>query len=363
MVGTAFYNIFIPEKKFEYVVMPMFAFGTSNLAGGGKLTYHSYPANSFIQKITWSAGVQSYSYATDQYEPLDQSFHYSSTLQFSKLDSRIAFLFRQKNPVGKIRSTILFRNVVINRDMPYFFSYRPSTFENQFYELSYNRENSNKLFPSDFNLSLRASNVLVKASLERKYKITYDDISKGLDIRIFGGYNLYRSTYTKGIDYHLQLSGNSTALDDRITKVFLNEYMFDEVFLGRTEYKGILSRQFIANDGGFKVPTFLFREADRWMVAVNLKTSVPGILPLKLFADIGTFDHAADLTGGSAISFDAGIELDVIKDIFTIYFPIAYSDDIKFVVDTEELNFGDLIRFELHLNKLNPITLIKQLDF
>jgi hypothetical protein len=42
MVGLALHNIFIPEKKFEYVLMPMYSTATNSLAGGGNISYNFY---------------------------------------------------------------------------------------------------------------------------------------------------------------------------------------------------------------------------------------------------------------------------------------------------------------------------------
>ena len=51
------------------------------------------------------------------------------------------------------------------------------------------------------------------------------------------------------------------------------------------------------------------------------------------------------------LSWELGVDLPVIKDIFVIYLPFAYSDDIKYAVTESGIRQqGDLIRFELHLN-------------
>jgi hypothetical protein len=349
MAGAAFYNIFLPEKKFEYVVMPMYAFGSKDLAGGGNLSYNFYPLNSRIQKIQLSAGAQTYSYQHDKYILADGTYS-TSLLKFSKLDSRINFFLLPEDRAEKIKYRFTLRNIFIHKDVPYFYAGRPSSKDISIYEVIFNRNRLNAIDPSDFTIKARGNENLLLASIEHQFTIPYAKAGKGFDVRFYAGNIFHRNTTLQGEDYRLQLSGYSGSTD----------YLFDEVFLGRTETTGLSSHQFVATEGGFVIPTSYYRLSEKWLAAVNLKTSLPGILPIRLFADFGTFDHANSMATGSKISYEAGIEFNVIKDIFTIYLPLFYSDDIQDIVDKNSLGLGDLVRFELHLNKLNPFTLIKQ---
>jgi hypothetical protein len=352
MAGGAVYNIFIPEKKMEFVAMPMYAFGTSDLTGGGNIAYHFYPKHSAVHKIQVSVGAQSYSYQHDEFLNEDGSAS-RSILKFAKIDSRINIFLLPKDRTEKIKYQVELRNIFIHKDVPFFYQNMPSTKEISMFELNAGRTRFNAINPSDLNLKIRANENLFLASIEEKLKITYASAEKCFDIRLFAGNIFYRNTNVQGEDYRFQLSGYTGSAD----------YLFDEVFLGRTETTGVLAQQFVAAEGGFAVPTLFYRSASQWMASVNLKTSLPGILPVKLFADLATFDHASELTNGSSLSFELGAEVNVIKNIFTIYFPLTYSEDIKYIVDQENLNYGNLVRFELHLNKLNPLSLFRELEF
>ncbi|MCX6290829.1 MAG: M1 family metallopeptidase [Bacteroidetes bacterium] len=352
MAGAAFYTMFIPEKKFEYVLMPMYAFGTKDLTGGGNVAYSMYPYQSPVRKIQFSVGVQSYSFGKDEHWERDTTL-LSSMLKFGKIDSRIHLYMLPSDRREKISYDAELRNIFIRKDLPYNYNGKPASKNISLFELSFCRDRYNPINPSRQELLVRGNQNLFLATFEEKFRITYKEIDKGFDIRLFAGNIFYRNTTLQGEDYRFQLGGYSGD----------NDYLFDEVFLGRTDNTGMLAQQFVARDGGFAVPTYFYRQANKWMIAVNLKTSLPGILPVRLFADFGTFDRASELTGGSAISFEAGAELDVIKDIFTIYFPFTYSDDIQYIVDNEKLDYGKLVRFELHLNKLNPFTLLKKIQF
>ena len=353
MAGAAFYNIFIPEKRVEYVVMPMYAFGTADLTGGGNISYNFYPANAMVHQIQLRVGAQTYSYQHDDnpYEIPPPGFR--NILKFSKIDSRISLFLLPKDKTEKVKYILALRNILIQKDIPFFYYGKSSSKQVSLYEFNIDKIRFNEINPSAVSLKAIGNNNLFLASIENKFTITYNDILKGFDVRLYAGNIFYRNTTLPGEDYRLRLSGYTGA----------DDYLFDELFLGRTETTGMLAQQFVATEGSFVIPTYFYRLANKWLVALNLKTSLPGILPVKLFADIATFDHAGELTNGSSLSFEMGAELNVIKNIFTIYFPFAYSEDIQYIIDREKLNYGNLVRFELHLNKLNPVTLIKQIEF
>lgn len=97
------------------------------------------------------------------------------------------------------------------------------------------------------------------------------------------------------------------------------------------------------------------------MVGLNASTTLPGLIPFRLYANIGTFNDANKIGGDEnyGISWELGVELTVMKDVLSVYLPFAYSRDIKYVVDQRNYNTSDLIRFELHLQNLNPLKYIR----
>lgn len=354
MAGVAVYNVLSPEKKFEYTLVPMYAFGTQDLAGGGDLRFHLYPRNSAIEKITLRAGLSRYAYLDDVYDNEFKQIHYRSTLHFLKVDNRIEFVFRNPDRKEMVTRQFSLRHIYLEREMPYRLYYEPKKAKLNYFQGDVQFMNTNPFYKNSQHLTLTAGKDLYKASIETRNFLNYGKPGKGFHIRLFAGLLHLAKTITRGIDYNMRLSGVSGA----------DDYLFDEVFPGRTETKGLWSQQFVADDAGFKVPTLFYRKGNEWMVGVNASTTLPGILPFKLFADIGSFNDAQKgYPEARAISWDWGIELPVIKDIFVVYFPVGYSKDIAYVVDQQELHYGNLIRFELHLRKLNPLDLFRSISF
>ena len=190
---------------------------------------------------------------------------------------------------------------------------------------------------------------------EVNYRFKYKGKNRGFDVRLFVGITGSNPTGQYPSDYNLHMSGYSGQ----------DDYMFDNTFLGRSETDGILSRQFAAEEGGFKTPTAT-GQSNSWLTALNLKTNIPGRLPIKLFADLGLYDKKYALTADRNFMYDYGFEITIIQNIFSVYFPIGFSDDIKDYYDTNPGTFGkwtQRIRYELRLEKLNPVKQIRTIDF
>ena len=350
MAGIVLHNISLYEKKFEYRLMPLYAFGTKDLEGGGDISYHLYPKNSSVYRITLRTGISRYAFGRDYFNSVNDDFQYSAILHYTKLDSRIVFSLMQKNRQDHFSNEITLRNTLINRDVPYLIDHKKESKIFLYWQAEFKRKNSNPLKKSlqKINISINKNSLI--ATGETESFLSYGSEKQGLELRFFGGYSYLPERYY-GIDYRMNLNGRSGMYD----------YLFDEAFLGRSEIDGILSKQFVNDYAGFKSPTSFFRQAQKWMFGFNVNTTLPGFIPFRLFANTGIFDNS-DFDGRfGKISWELGVDLPIIKDIFVISLPFAYSDDIKYLIDKEKLKPLDLIRFELHLNMLNPLNFIKNI--
>ena len=59
MIGTALYNTGIKEKKNEWVLNPMYAFGSKSIVGSGSFT-KNINTNSFFPRISLGYKLQRY---------------------------------------------------------------------------------------------------------------------------------------------------------------------------------------------------------------------------------------------------------------------------------------------------------------
>ena len=346
--GVVLHNISVHEKKCEFRFMPMFATRTKDLAGGGDVSFHIYPTDSKIYRITLRSGISRYAYLHDEYS--SSSASYSHTNHFLKLNSQITFYLKQKDAQNHYSNSISIRNIYISKEIAYTYNHKPAKLNTHFFQGEYKRINSNPLDKSLERITITGNKELLTATIEWKKFICYDKADKGITFRFFGGFlNYSQKSIT---DYRMSLSGRS---GDR-------DYLFDEVFTGRTEEKGISSKQFTEDYAGFKTQTSFYRLAQEYMFGINLNTTLPGLLPFRLFLNVGTFDHSDNQGEFGKYSWEAGVDIPIIKDIFVIYYPFAYSKDIKNAVEGQDFGKKDLLRFELHFNMLNPLDFIKTLN-
>jgi len=340
MLGLAFYNNLFPQKNFEFQLMPMYSTGTKDLAGSGRIAYNYCPKGKLFQQITISATASRYCYSTGPHP---------YNLNFNKLSPMLEFEFKKKDPRSTIKHIVTERFVYILQDnvipkidfAPYI--YVPVTDTLAVNDLSYKFSNERVINPFSAKINFQSAKDFSKLSLEGNYQLTFKGTKKGLDLRLFAG------KFLSGSSYSFKTSGPTGYQD----------YLFDNVFLGRSEAfgKGVLSQQFTETDGGMKAYTAYGRSTD-WLLTLNMKCSLP-VVPISLFADAGTYAEAKDELKNSVLLYDAGLCLVVSKDIFEIYFPLLVSNDIQDNYDANGVKFIEKIRFKLNINMINPFKLIK----
>ena len=160
-----------------------------------------------------------------------------------------------------------------------------------------------------------------------------------MNLRFFAGKFFYTGakTITKQFAtdrYHLNMTGANG----------FEDYTYSNYFAGRNEFEGLASQQIMIRDGGFKVRTDLLAEktgkTDDWLMAMNFTSSVPDEInplkvlpikiPIKLFADVGTYAGAWEKDSESdRFLFNAGLQVSLFKNVLNIYMPVVYSKVYK----------------------------------
>jgi hypothetical protein len=343
MYGVLFYNSLIPFRRFEYAVMPMYAFGTNRLVGGADIGYNWLPQETVARNVRLGVKAERFTYNRD---PLEAGYN--------KIAPELSVQFRNSSASSTLSHRAQIRYIYLNQDI---ITYTPrgdgsftaglTNTETILDEFSYTIADSRKINPFSLRISSEVNpSSYHKGSMELNYTISYRK-KKGIDIRLFTG--VFFNSRNAG-PATFKLSGHR-GLDD---------YRFDEVFPGRSEYRGTLSRQFAEKDGAFKTYTPL-GTTENWMAALNIKAALPGRLPLGLFADLGTFEGAGTQTyNTSRLLYDAGAYISL-GGLLEVYFPFAMSKDIKDIQELNKIRFKDQIRFTLNLARVNPFQLLKNL--
>jgi hypothetical protein len=344
MFGLAFYNSLVPQKKFEFEVMPMYSYSTNDITGYGRIAFNFFPKGNIFQKISFGATGIRYAYSN---EPLDQNFN--------KLAPEINFEFKKKEPRSPFTHSVRYRNITILRDdfnynvtidsLGNSVSYSPKTVRLNFNDLTYKLAKKDAVMPFSLSLNLQQGENIFKTSITGNYSYKFKNKNKSFDARLFAGTFLGTSNTAAG-PYRFRMSGWRGYQD----------YLYDNIYLGRSETDGVLANQFTENDGGFKFYSPV-GQTGKWIVALNLKSSLGNIkLPVDLYADLGTCADDGILT--DRFSYDAGICLSLRKNIFEIYFPVLISKDMENYKKANGLTYPETIRFTLNINLINPFNLI-----
>lgn len=340
MVGAVFYNSFFPANKLDYTIMPLFGTGNIDLAGSFNVGYTFRPSASFIQDLRIGVSGSRYGYF---YRP-DVGY-----LNYMTLKPEISFSIK-KEPRSPVTQHFRFRHVSVSKEIPAFDNVLDEyvAANSYYYVNDYTQYfvSNRKINPWSAKLNLQQGNGFVKASLEGKYKISFKGRNKGIDIRLFAGQFFIR---TNTGPYRFRMAGQQGFQD----------YQYDDVFLARTDSKGIFSQQFSETDGNFKVPTSVGQTSD-WLIALNLKSSVYRKIPLNIYADFGTYKNAANVFPGSkTIMWNMGLSVPVVPNVFEIYFPLLSSSDIKDNLELSTKNYWQRISFTLNFNNINPLKLAR----
>lgn len=295
MLGCAFYNYSLLQRKTEITFAPMYAFGSKTPTGFADITRYFTQNNNLFQQITFTGKAKTFAYNyfdSKAFNEVNNTNVNSFNLNYYKLSTNLDFELKKQNPRSKITQHIGYTsNFLFVDNEKYSFDYsdtisrisvgsiNKSTIINNFY---YNLKDNRVINPYDLAFNLQHNDLFGKASITLNYSISFKD-KNSLDIRLFAGAFLYKNQNLKD-DYRFRMSGFSGYQD----------YLFDYNFIGRNEINGIPNAQFTENDGAFKIWTPL-GQTSKWLVAVNLKSPKVGKLPLKMYADIGTSEFNESL--------------------------------------------------------------------
>lgn len=351
MFGMAFYNSVVPAKKFQYVLAPMYSVSTENVNGYASGFYHLMP-NSIFQDIAIGAYASSFTYLN----------YGSQVLEYYKLAPSITFDFKKKRArqftslyISLTNYNIFEEKTQFSRDIQ---GNNTSTVElENFYvnSLILGAKSKHPINPFHATVELQQADQFIKLNFTANYKFAYTKEGTGFNVRFFVGRFIVNKDIQVNANYNYALSGGDG-----------NDYLYNEIYLGRNSTDGILNQQFSVTDGGFKnlaIPESegSFVSGNQWINAINLKSNLLS-KHLSIYADFGfvgalTRDSQGnEIDNVSDVAYDFGIALNIVPNVFEIYFPIKISSDLN------QLNYGEKIRFTLNLNTLNPFKIVRELD-
>ncbi|MBE7169744.1 MAG: M1 family metallopeptidase [Williamsia sp.] len=339
MIGGGITNIRPPFERLEFLVAPLFATGSKRLGGTARAAYNWYPDRSAVYKL--SAGIAASLFSINKFQPENGSALF---LGVRKLAPFVRATLRE-DPLSKRERYVQFKSFLIGEDQLDFRQVvSPTDTQNVVSKVARNYvvnqlkfvvKNTRILYPYSGELQVEQGRGFVRAAFTGNYFFNYSKGEGGLDLRFFAGKFFYTGGQTtlKQFEtdrFHLNLTGANGQED----------YTYSNYFVARNKFEGFASQQIMMRDGGFKVRTDLLSskvgKTDNWLSALNGSARVPKSInplqllpfsiPLKVFADVGTYAEAWDRDANlNRFLFDAGLQFSLFNETVNIYVPLVYS--------------------------------------
>tara|TARA_B100001564_G_scaffold172678_1_gene145275 strand:- start:3841 stop:6882 length:3042 start_codon:yes stop_codon:yes gene_type:complete len=343
MVGLALYNSGINDKKVEWLINPLYGFGSKKLVGSGKIQTN-INTNGLFPRIELGYKIRSYN---NEHNELYKEQRWTKQEIFT--DLRI----KSKNLRSSPFQNIILRTIRVDDfgpDGTFIWPAEPIGKTAYYGEIEYNLKSRQILKPKElklnyiygFNENINLVNCL---QLTSKIEKSYNKSSDKIRWRFFAGYHFNQDISKQ---YSFYLSGKNGRTD----------YLYDNIYLGRnsSNQEHLLSRQNDNSYGGFKVmDTTLI--SNSWMISNNFKMDIPK-LPIGIFADLGIFKSSS---GDNKIKwgYNTGIYTSIVvnEEIIGIYLPILYSDNIGGTLN--DFKVLQRINFIFNLKSINPFTIKK----
>jgi hypothetical protein len=346
MLGSFFTNYKLPPTAFRFFLAPLYATGSKQFAGLGTLHFNIYPAK-HIQKIDFFLNGSTFS-ANRFTDTSGNKFF----MRFHKTVPGVRLVWREKNPRSPLYRFVQWKTYFIGEESLRFFrdtiiSGTDTTIVGRYGKIKNNStlnqlrmvvENHRALYPFSAELKIEQNPDFIRTAFTGNYFFNYAR-GGGLKLRLFAGKFFYLGSQTLAKEfrtqrYHLNMTGANGYED----------YTYSDYFIGRNKFEGAASQQIMLRDGGFKTRTDLLAskvgKTDNWLLAANFSSDIPEAInflkllpvniPVKLFADVGTYAEAWERNSDlDRFIFDAGIYFSLFNESLNIYLPLLYSSVFK----------------------------------
>lgn len=374
MPGTVVHNYNIPPSKFKFIVAPLYATGTKMFYGIGNLSYTHFIGNNGNRLVLSLSGGR---FTTDDYKDSTGTRNAQPT---SKIVPAIKYVFFNKNPKSHVQKWVSAKSYFISETGLNFYADTIAHItridypvnKSTIHEFNIGYDYNRALYPHNAILQMQVNKHFARLNFTGNYFFNYAK-GGGANLRFFAG----KFIYHKGSEGNFYLSryfiNMSGAKGDE-------DYTYENYFYGRNEFEKFSNRQIMIRDGGFKVRTDLYYNkigrTDNWLTAINFTSTIPNNInplailpvkiPMKVFADAGTFAGAWKQDAGTGkFLYDAGLQLSLLKNTINVYMPLLYSKAYK---DYFKSVFGkkiflNNISFSIDVQNLRLRKLFPQINF
>lgn len=336
--GIGLFNSPLSSTKFKYSLFPAWSFSTNSLIYSGAISFRiplTYSKSGLTELIPFiKSQTMTYNYIPGFF------LNYSTYKGGFKLNI-------PNNKHDKTNHSITFSSELIKKQQLEWNTsdsmYHKNTIQYSLFSLKYEGAISQIGDREKQEFFMEGNGNMMKISFSTSHFFQYNSPRKGLHIRAFAGTFIFKKL-PSAIDYRFRMNGTHGP----------DDYGFSLPFLARSDIDyGLMANQIYPNDGFFKINTPVGQTWDQ-LFALNIKTDIPGFLPLQLYADFATYTNAGSAFQGSTIlPWNAGVVIAIIRDKIEIYLPLFMSEDIKQVYAINNLKFINRISWMIRFDEMN----------
>ncbi len=287
--GIRFGNKTLLNKPFTYDVNPVYSTNTGSLRGFSSFSFNQFRRDSRLFFVRYGISSSYFNYAPDA--------------SFFKINPNISLNFRDNDFRKNDRQSLIFRyNVVQKQESKIVLNNKLENYS--IFNFKYINSKQELVNFFNFQTDTQLSNSFGKVSSEINYRRLFRH-NRQFNFRLFAGSFLYNKNSSDTFDFGLSN---------------VNDYLFEQELLGRSEKSGIFSQQFIMGDGGFKSKV-LPESVNKWLVTTNVSFNIWNWI--EVYGDVGIVKNS---NTAEKWVYDNGIRFNLVPDYFELYFPV-YSNN------------------------------------
>ncbi|MEM7161429.1 MAG: M1 family metallopeptidase [Bacteroidota bacterium] len=362
MLGGNISNIEALKKKWEFDFTPLYAFRSDNLTGYGRINANLRTDWGPLKFTEVFSKVSSFSFKNSETEKF----------KYSKWTAGFEMEFRPK--VLKKNNVYTFKYEFFQIENAYDIDEIRVADNGEFFEYSFDQSNArsyhdllftyqdrNTLLQNRSKLNFRIAEDHQRISIDHLSRLYYKE-NRAVDFRIFAASlsgQVQRSSerlFLTGLNS--QLTSN-VQIRDFVDDTFRSggqDYLYEDVLLSRTDSVGLWSNQLFMGQGAFKVP--IIGQSSDWMLSSNLDIDLPLPVNIGIFSSWGWVPEVRSVSGRfieeTAFYQEYGLKWTLLRDYFTIYFPLLFDNDGDGEMDQSEFGIGKSISFNLNLKQMSP---------
>ena len=351
MAGFSMFNEMVQAKRTSFNLTPLYSFEDKNLNGFANVET-KIPSNgsSLLYRSDVGLKIQAFDYSV-----FDQ-------LHYTRIKPYVTFNFREasKQKYGKVNQLELAAYYIHSSgDSADRFATNKRFHATASYLFDNNKVmNNTKIrtsleYGKDGMGTLEPGQDFVKAAVTWRQELNYKKEGKKLKMRAYVGKFFYKSSNSKlAGDYHFRISNNAG----------ISDYLMNDLFLFRSPgvRTDLHTKQLVENGGAMR-SSITSQVTDKWVFAANIESTLPGVIPLRPFLDLG-MGSSSQSAGGfldKQLLYIGGVSLVVAENVLEIYLPLVSSDYFNDQYENRNMDLWERITFKLNIPLLNPLKSLK----